>query len=640
MNEGVRFSANPKHAAKARAVPLEVRAMARQLGISTGEMAEADVIWRKLNQLHTTDPEGYKELAKESAKQMKQQQKGEPPEKVSDKAAKVVQKMLPQQSLTPVPGFVIKCDLGNRNKAMINCCSHAAVQPPIEPSGREVEDPTSAKGLHVPMAVGEPRPCTVSGGGRGTAVDVVFNPCVLQKATSDRDFKNEVSVLALRWVAKERGLGLDLGKWKYINSRYKGGTGPGRDAPVPLPIDAASDLPPPKEAEAPEPGVTTGVTATPESLLRRMRETRDAEAEEPPAELRLPEKQPPAKKKLIEEITEEVIELEEGGFDISETKDDEVPNAEEKTKKKRTAAKKTKPSVKKGFLKGSKAPLYPKGSDQGQGEGVYSRFMGKCKVVDTSTMSKDEQKAMIQAHAGTSPTTPASTTTTTTTTKKKGSRSGFAKGFFDSSDKAKKIPPKTSAVWDPEFDRLASEADPEYRTAANNAKQAQNDPEVEETLDQLRRFASKLEAQDRTYNDFRQSPPATDPSPDAVAQASSDPPAQSPPNDDSAFRFKSGFLDQPTTPESTNQEDRGYEIARLEPDADGRRRLMLTIRLQNVDSFVDVALDVATRVVKIDHPPTDFKLKIPLSGFVADPALAQAKFSKKQSTLFLTLTHV
>ena len=61
--------------------------------------------------------------------------------------------------------------------------------------------------------------------------------------------------------------------------------------------------------------------------------------------------------------------------------------------------------VTKGFLAGDKAkqakPLYPNGSSQGdsQKEGTYSRFMSKCKVVDTTQMTKEEQDAALRKHA-------------------------------------------------------------------------------------------------------------------------------------------------------------------------------------------------------------------------------------------------
>jgi len=59
----------------------------------------------------------------------------------------------------------------------------------------------------------------------------------------------------------------------------------------------------------------------------------------------------------------------------------------------------------KGFLNKpetkSKKSLYGKEGSSGTGmkEGTYSRFMSKCKVVDTSTMTEDEQRKAMASHA-------------------------------------------------------------------------------------------------------------------------------------------------------------------------------------------------------------------------------------------------
>ena len=69
---------------------------------------------------------------------------------------------------------------------------------------------------------------------------------------------------------------------------------------------------------------------------------------------------------------------------------------------------KVKPAVKAGFLRSHKgglggegAELYPAGSEQGesQKEGTYSRFMSKCRVVDTSEMSKEDAEKAMRDHA-------------------------------------------------------------------------------------------------------------------------------------------------------------------------------------------------------------------------------------------------
>lgn len=57
-------------------------------------------------------------------------------------------------------------------------------------------------------------------------------------------------------------------------------------------------------------------------------------------------------------------------------------------------------AVKKGFLQGKNAPrLYSdSGSENGAKEGSYSRLMSKCKVVDMSSMTPEEQEKAMREH--------------------------------------------------------------------------------------------------------------------------------------------------------------------------------------------------------------------------------------------------
>lgn len=589
MNEAIRFAAGPKQAKpRAANMPLEVRLMARELGISPAEMEQASGMWDRLNDLHSTDPSAYAELVKESTKQVEKQQQateGTGENDIGPAAAAAMEKVLPAcQKLTPTPGFVIKSAEmrhgGEVAKLMINCCSHEAVQPPLEQSGSENRaDAQSTAGLRVPMAVGKPRPCIVASEASGKAVDVVFNPCVLERAAVDRDFKNDVSALAVRWVAADTSL--ELGSWKHINSTYKGGTGLDKKQPVPFSVTAIDQ---PSERPRKDDGQrTTGIAATPESLLQRMRaaqKIQDTSNDDDTIEL-------PGNtdtKPLIEEVGEDVVELSgEGSYDISEN--DQLP-------------KRAKMAVKKGFLSNTKSkPLYPpSGSDQGQAEGVYSRFMGKCKVVDTSTMSKEDQMAAMRAHAG-PPKTP-----------------------------SKSTPKPRMPKADPQFEKLAAEADPEYGAAVEQNDKHYCDPEVEETLGQLEMLASAVYRNDPTFTT----------KPDLANRETNIETPERVPERQPALGFKPGFLDQPET--TTTEANSKYELLDLGSDKSGRPRIKLVVKLPAVASFDDVVLEVAARAVKLRHPPTDFKLKVPLpQGFFADPDNTKAKFSKQSSQLSVIL---
>ena len=73
MNEARRQAARPGDFGGgpdgSRKLPNEVKAMARQMGISAKELSEVgDTMWARLTELSEKDPVAYAELMKESAK--------------------------------------------------------------------------------------------------------------------------------------------------------------------------------------------------------------------------------------------------------------------------------------------------------------------------------------------------------------------------------------------------------------------------------------------------------------------------------------------------------------------------------------------------------------------------------------------
>ena len=73
MNEARRQAARPGDFGGGpdggRKLPNEVKAMARQMGISAKELSEVgDTMWSRLTELSEKDPVAYAELMKESAK--------------------------------------------------------------------------------------------------------------------------------------------------------------------------------------------------------------------------------------------------------------------------------------------------------------------------------------------------------------------------------------------------------------------------------------------------------------------------------------------------------------------------------------------------------------------------------------------
>merc|ERR1719171_2479270 len=437
-------------------------------------------------------------------------------------------RVLSPSQLTPVPGFVVKCQLKyNGGKVMVNICSHQAVVPPNDQRGQDATQykaGISPRGLQIPLVVGRVRPCAVAGKAsntlaEGKAVDVLVHPWVMDQINGEGPrggpWRAEIAALAVSWVAKETKLPLDSG-WKHINSKYKGGLGKKSDEPVPFDIEEAQQqAKPPEDRKKKEKKVVEkpeGVAASPAQLLKRARDLASKEEKEN-VSLKLPTQKRSSKKPLVQEVDKDgaVVECTDEGFDIS----DDIDKSERKKK----------PAVKKGFLrtaKARKAALYPSGSEQGetQKEGTYSRFMSKCKVVDTTTMSKEEVDAATRQYAGTGnvsmpPKAPPLKPTPPAPPSK--AFDGAKKGFLNNNAKLydENEAKKRTTEYEPEFDAAMAELDPEFSNATKN-EDVGNDED--DTIAQLRDFAAKVDwassdfskplhpARDHTKHDHSQRP--------------------------------------------------------------------------------------------------------------------------------------
>ena len=243
MNEARRQAARPGDFGGGqdggRKLPNEVKAMARQMGISAKELSEVgDTMWSRLTELSEKDPQAYAELMKESAKHVAKNAGEELAEEPDDeKCNELMNRVLSPSQLTPVPGFVVKCQLKyNGGKVMVNICSHQAVVPPNDQRGKDATQykaGISPRGLQIPLVVGRVRSCAVAGKAsntlaEGKAVDVLVHPWVMDQIQGEGPrggpWRAEIAALAVSWVAKETKLPLDSG-WKHINSKYKGGLG-------------------------------------------------------------------------------------------------------------------------------------------------------------------------------------------------------------------------------------------------------------------------------------------------------------------------------------------------------------------------------------------------------------------------------
>lgn len=96
-------------------------------------------------------------------------------------------------------------------KVFINLVCHELVKRPLDAMDKEVNDEQLDKfgirNLRVPLDVGDPKPSTDKSGESATKCDVIFNPCVVEKASKpgpmQEYFIAELANLSIGWVAKE-----------------------------------------------------------------------------------------------------------------------------------------------------------------------------------------------------------------------------------------------------------------------------------------------------------------------------------------------------------------------------------------------------------------------------------------------------
>ncbi len=112
----------------------------------------------------------------------------------------------------------------------VNLCGSPAIEKPTDKQGSVVTmDRFSADGLSVPLVVGPPRDVEES---NSIAIDVVFNPLVVEIAEKQAGFKKQIVELALDWVMRETTLRFDTVWNSVAPAKYQGGRGIDSSAPV------------------------------------------------------------------------------------------------------------------------------------------------------------------------------------------------------------------------------------------------------------------------------------------------------------------------------------------------------------------------------------------------------------------------
>lgn len=295
--------------------------------------------------------------------------------------------------LAPQAGFVIKTSTSIvGDKWFLNCCAHNVVDRPQGKGTGKVVDDVYLDGwgianTDVPLHVCSKRPCEDKGGSPATAVDVVFNPAVVERAADSHPqcaaFRSFMCDLATAHVSKEYGVRFE-GKGKIIRSVYKGGR---RDGTLPLPIPEL-------------------VQIRDEHLQRSFAGGR-GEATPPHV---------PPKKKLVQEFDSwEEVEAHQKGR-AQHGLHEPSRSGSDGTTSEAHGESQGGGVIKRGFLAHAGGKLYPKGSTEGTpapnaGDPLGwmpEKLRSRVCTVDTATMSEEQQQAMMRMHAGVDDTPPAS----------------------------------------------------------------------------------------------------------------------------------------------------------------------------------------------------------------------------------------
>lgn len=675
-------------------VHAEMKGMLGALG--PGDKKKADQLWKMLDNMYESDPAEYQKFIenqmKLGAEQKRKESAGAGAEgkadgeskagvpditglakhfsesgiKSSPPAVSSAASSTKRGSFTPRAGFVVKA-VGRylKDKHFLNICVHEGVQRPMGTSGKAVEDDTQPHlARQIPLLVGLPRKSTDVKGNTCTVIDVVFHPWVTAKVAHNNMFKSQVVELAMQWVANDHNIKFDT-RWKCPKSKYKGGTGPRGNTPIPFSLEIAMDQS--AEGAAGQAAVATGrATATvsasatakaqatgndidddlagipeelkkyhkadapdplsnPGSLLQAVRTADDKKAKSAtatssvtPSEL-LNHKQVPEEVKrrgLIQECNAD------GEVSHVEMEQANTTKKQKTTTKKKKKAKKK--AVKKGFLNsasGSKKGLglYPEGGSKEDGfttgRPKKGSFMDKCKVVDTRSMDPQTYMKTMSEYATTGTTSAPASIATSGGRADAARRSGKSlppepsTKVMKQKNKKKKQP---NPVEEAEFDRLMELIDPD--SAKSNV--SSGTPGMENALGlgqedmgmlQSMLFGKDSEGLSGAGSSKSRPPPAA-------------PVAKTMPG-------LRGKLNLPMLKHNLETEN--------VRDKQGNPAIRCTIQCPGCSNFADLALDMSDRTVKLQAPGAQ-PLTVRLPGKV-DAGRVAAKFKKKAQKLVLTM---
>jgi len=643
MNGGILHAARPADSmpkGKFGGVPPEAIAMARQMGLTPEDMKQMNSMWKNMDDLAESDPDAYHKFTSDIL--------AEGPPGKGGKA----------KTFVPEASFVVKLKTKDGEKVFVNMTSHEALEPPKDSMGRPVQkgERRNAEGLQIPLLVSELRRCPDHSGVSNSAhaVDCVFNPWVTERCADDNFFKATTIDLAIEWAKQETGLSLQGKGWKTIKSKYKGGLGEEQNLVLPFPISRAmnqdgplgereeekEELPmaPGASHDCPKGAVPGLTTLSPESLLRAakgqdMGQSGQASPASPGVTLSAPGTTGGGKSRgpLIQEVGSE--------SDFKPEAEDEASEAAFGGGEggKSSGGAKRKPAVKAGFLRskpGKKVPeIYDEKGSSGDGmkEGTYSRFMGKCKVVDMSSMNEDEAKKAMEEHAGGSkggkqqpsqatseltmnPTKAKALETPSESVPKVDAFSGLGRGFLGGDQKGlykDEVVSSQGAGADALFDQIVQGIDPDFLDATNPLVDPENPEGVAGQLEQLASILAGGGAPGQPFGGLRSPEP--------------------PPKTRAPCR---GIDTEGPGPQSTPGEQRGPPLAhKVSSKESGKAEV--AVELPPGLDFADVSVEVGDAEIRVAAPGRPL-LKV-VAPFRVDKGKIKAKFSKAKSSLKITL---
>lgn len=180
-------------------LPPDVMKMAKQMGVSLdGFEAEAEEIWKKLDDMASSDPHEYQNFIQEQYESSKT---------ADDKEQSHSRYFRPESGFSiqteSISGDGIKVrTIDTPGKTVfINFCSSPIIEPPTDRSGAVVHFISCSAGMQIPLVVSKRRDLSES----TLAIDVVFNVAVIESCLRDKQFKEDVVRLAIDWIPQEAG---------------------------------------------------------------------------------------------------------------------------------------------------------------------------------------------------------------------------------------------------------------------------------------------------------------------------------------------------------------------------------------------------------------------------------------------------